>query len=188
MMEIIRYYNVKNPPVKYSMFKGHQKSHWDHFNNIVHTTNYSHESMLVKIIAYCIMPTHIHFALESLEVGNISHFMRKLLNSYTRYFNIRHKRKGPLWEGKYKKVLVESEEQLLHLTRYIHLNPATAYLTNEPEQWNFSSYNEYITENSEKICDFEDFIDLDCRSYKDFVNDQINYQRELALIKDLMLD
>jgi len=188
MIEIIRYYRMKNPPVKYSTFKERQNNHWKHFNYMDNATNCSHNSMLVRIIAYCIMSTHLHFALESLEEGSISHFMRKLLNSYTRYFNIRHKRKGPLWEGKYKKVLVESEEQLLYLTRYIHLNPVTAYLIKNPNQWAYSSYNEYITKCASTLCDYKDYIDVDRKSYSNFVNDQIGYQKELALIKNLMLD
>ena len=70
--------------------------------------------------------------------------MRRLLNSYTRYFNEKIKRKGPLWEGRFKKVLVNSDEQLLHLTRYVHLNPVSAGIVEKPEDWPCSSYREYI--------------------------------------------
>ncbi|OGX34455.1 MAG: hypothetical protein A3C36_06385 [Omnitrophica WOR_2 bacterium RIFCSPHIGHO2_02_FULL_52_10] len=188
MMESIQYYRAKNPPIKYSLFKEYERKHWKHSGYLSNLNHCSHEPMLVRIIAYCLMPTHLHFVLEPLVENGISRFMGRLLNSYTRYFNIRHERKGPLWEGKYKKVLVETEEQLLHLTRYVHLNPVTAYLVNKPEEWSYSSYNEYTTENAVKICDFGEWMDMGIRSYVDFVNDRINGQREFALIKDLTLE
>jgi putative transposase len=83
---------------------------------------------------------------------------------------------------------VESEEQLLHLTRYIHLNPVTAYLIKSPDQWAYSSYAEYISQRTHTLCDFKDYVDLDAKSYSDFTNNQIGYQKELAIIKNLKLD
>jgi len=76
-------------------------------------------NLYVKIIAYCIMPTHFHLILEQKADNGISRYIAKLLNSYSRFFNLRHNRKGPLWEGKFKSVLIENDNQLLHLTRYI---------------------------------------------------------------------
>ena len=74
--------------------------------------------------------------------------MGDILNSYSRYFNTKQKRKGPLWEGRFENVLIKTDEQLLHLTRYIHLNPVTAYLVDQAKDWQASSYNEYL-ENSD---------------------------------------
>ncbi len=144
---------------------------------------------LVEIICYCIMPTHIHLVLKQLRDTGISDFMRHLLDSYTRYFNIKHNRKGPLWEGKFKRVLVENDAQLLHLTRYIHLNPVTAYIVNNPADWIYSSYKEYIAVNiGSGICRFSDVLDINPVSYKMFVENRIDYQRNLAKIKNLMFD
>ncbi|MDP2910745.1 MAG: transposase [Candidatus Omnitrophota bacterium] len=143
---------------------------------------------LVDIICYCPMPTHLHLSLKQLRDRGISDFMRRILDSYTRYFNIKHNRKGPLWEGRFKRVLVESDEQLLHLTRYIHLNPPAAYLVNNPIDWKWSSYGEYVSGNKHGICKFDDALDIKPDSYKKFVEDRISYQRELARIKNLMLD
>jgi len=116
--------------------------------------------------------------------------MNNILNSYTRYFNIRHNRKGPLWEGPYKKLAVETDEQLLHLTRYVHLNPVTSYLVNKPDEWLYSSYKEYLgTDNlSQKICNFGNLLDIRPNSYSEFVEDRISYQRELAKIKSLAIE
>lgn len=140
------------------------------------------------IICYCPMPTHLHLTLRQLKDWGISDFMRRILDSYTRYFNIKHNRKGPLWEGRFRRVLVETDEQLLHLTRYIHLNPVTAYLADKPEEWKWSSYQAYISGKEDDICKYDDILDIKPEQYKKFVEDRISYQRELARIKKLMLD
>ena len=135
------------------------------------------------------MPTHIHLMLKQLEENGISRFMNNVLNSYTRYFNLRHKRKGPLWEGRFKSKLVKSDEQLLHLSRYIHLNPVTAYLTDQPELWQYSSYKEYLCFEKElRICNFNELINMPPVNYKKFVEDGVSYQRDLAQIKDLIME
>ena len=148
------------------------------------------EGPIVEIIGFCLMPTHIHLILLQTKDDGISTFMNNLLNSYTRYFNLKIKRKGPLWEGRFKSVLVQTDEQLLHLTRYIHLNPVTAYIVDRPEQWEFSSYKEFIGERNreEKICNFDKILDIEPESYREFVNDNINFQRELAKIKKLLIE
>jgi len=145
---------------------------------------------LLSIIAFCIMPTHVHFICRQIKVDGISTFMRKILNSYTKYLNIKYKRKGPLWESRFKRVIVESDEQLLHLTRYIHLNPVTAYLVNKAQDWQYSSYNEYIGEANgvDNICDFKGLLDIEKEKYQLFVEDNVSYQRELAKIKSLLIE
>ena len=145
---------------------------------------------ILNIIAYCIMPTHIHLILKQLKENKITIFMNNILNSYSRYFNLKIKRKGPLWEGRFKNVLVESDEQLLHLTRYIHLNPVTAYLVEKPELWKHSSYQEYLCKIDRKksLCDFENIIDIKPMEYKKFVDDNISLQRELSKVKNLIME
>lgn len=108
-------------------------------------------------------------------------------NSYSHYFNNRHKRKGPLWESKFKNIRVETVEQLLHLTRYIHLNATSAGLVDNPEDWRWSSYNEYLV-GEENICRFKDIINIDTKDYREFVEDRKDYQKEISRIKALLLE
>jgi len=189
MTNVIRYYQREKPEVKFSDFirsaKVKQKEEHYHIDD-----TFSKKDKLVEIIAYCIMPTHIHLILKQLKEKGISIFMNNILNSYTRYFNTRHKRKGPLWEGRFKSVLVESDEQLLHLTRYIHLNPVTAHLVERPEEWSFCSYKNYLLEVNKRdnICKFDDIMEIEPGSYRKFVEDRISYQRELAAIKNLLIE
>lgn len=145
---------------------------------------------LVDIVAYCLMPTHAHFILRQLKDGGISRYMSNLQNSYTRYFNTKYDRYGPLWGGRFKSVLIDSQEYFLHLTCYIHLNPVSAGLVKRPEEWEYSSCREYCGKVSpgEKICSYDELLDMSCEEYRRFVEDRIEDQKELAQIKHLLLD
>jgi len=182
MKSLLKYYKLEKPPLKFSIFM-EIKNKKDFFQK--HLTA---KRSLVDIIAYCFMPTHFHLILKQLNENGISVFMSNILNSYTRYFNVKTKRKGPLWESRFQRILVETDEQLLHLSRYIHLNPVTAYLVGKPQDWKFSSYKEFLQEDKEKICNYSEVLEIRPQNYKEFVNTQIDYQRKLAEIKNLFLD
>ena len=186
MLELIKYYRIENN-IKFSAFLELNLVQTEGFNNAIDIISKDKEE-LVQIIAYCLMPTHIHLILKQLKENGISDYMRKVLDGYTRYFNTLHNRKGPLWENRFKNVLVSSEEQFPHLTRYIHLNPVTANLIKKPEDWAFSSYKEYLSKINHPICQFGDILNIESHIYRKFVNDQISYQKELAKIKKLLFD
>ncbi|MBN1870037.1 MAG: transposase [Candidatus Omnitrophica bacterium] len=137
MVQTLRHYQSSLTPGKFS----------DHIHaNTLCLSNKARQQPSIKpvnLIAYCLMPTHFHLIVKQAADNGITRFMANVQNSYARYFNIKHTRKGPLWEGRFKNVLVKTDEQLLHLTRYIHLNPVTANLVSSPEDWVFSSYAEY---------------------------------------------
>lgn len=186
MKELMVYYQIKNPPMRYSLYvENKNEKEKEKIFDIFPGEN----KILVEIIAYCLMPTHIHLVLYQTCNEGISVYMRRVLNSYTRYFNLRMKRKGPLWEGRFRNVEVETDEQLYHLTRYVHLNPVTAELVKKPEEWQFSSYTEYINTIDKKgICSFSKFLNIEPKEYKKFVLSRIEYQKELAKIKSLFLE
>ena len=79
--------------------------------------------LLVHIHAFALMPNHYHLLLSELVDGGISLFMQKVNMGYTKYFNKRHERSGTLWQGKYKKILIEREAHFMYIPFYIHLNP-----------------------------------------------------------------
>lgn len=184
MLETTLFYQSKNLE-SFSLF-ARRKNYKHNFEKLVN----SKRKKIVEIIAYCFMPTHFHFLLRQLKDNGIPEFINVLLNSYTRYFNAIHKRKGPLWEGKTKKIFIETDRDLLHMSRYIHLNPSTAYLVDNPNDWEYSSYKEYIdtTESSFRVCKFDDILDIDAKDYKEFTEDRIDYQRDLKEMKDLFLE
>ena len=188
MRQLIKYFKVENG-IKFSDFLELRIVRQEGFNNACNILFKDNEE-LVQIIAYCFMPTHIHLVLKQLKDNGISKYIKDILISYTRYFNTQHGRKGPLWESRFKSVLVNNDEQLLHLTRYIHLNPVTAEFVNKPYEWCNSSYKEYIGDvaDNSKVCQFSDILEIKPFMYSKFVNNQIAYQRELAKIKKLLLE
>jgi len=95
------------------------------------------------IHAYCLMTNHYHLLLETPE-GNLPEIMRHINGAYTNYYNTKRKRAGHLFQGRYKAILVEADEYLLELSRYIHLNPVRCGLSEKPEAHPWSSYQDYI--------------------------------------------
>lgn len=75
---------------------------------------------MVDMLAYCLMPNHFHFLLFQKEADIIDKLMQSMCTRYSMYFNRKYKRVGPLFQGSYKGVLVETDGQLIHLSRYIH--------------------------------------------------------------------
>jgi hypothetical protein len=96
----------------------------------------------VDIVAYCLMPNHYHF-LVYLREETLSEAMKLLSLSYTKAINQRFKRVGSLFQGRFQSIHVDRTEYLVHLSRYIHLNPVKAGLVQQPGEWEFSSYLEY---------------------------------------------
>ncbi|MEK7142841.1 MAG: transposase [Patescibacteria group bacterium] len=184
---LMKFFQVKNPPTKFSYFiklkEVQQFGFWDYLDSITES-----QFNIVQIIAYCLMPTHFHFILKQLAEFGISKFIGNISNGYSRYFNTKHKRKGPLWESKFQNVRVENDEQLIHLTRYLHLNPVTAHLTENPQAWQHSSYNEYLNKAGYPFCQYNDLLAIKPKQYHKFVTDRKSYQRELAIIKRRLTD
>lgn len=95
------------------------------------------------IHAYCLMSNHYHLFLET-PGGNLSQIMRHINGAYTTYFNVKRKRTGHLFQGRYKAILVEADAYATELTRYIHLNPVRAGMAVRPEAYLWSSYRAYV--------------------------------------------
>lgn len=144
-------------------------------------------------MCYCLMPNHFHFLLRQEVDGGISKFLGLFQNSYTRYFNTKNDRVGQLFLDTFKNVLVEKEEQLLHLSRYIHLNPYSSKVVenlNDLYKYEWSSLGEYIGGSEDYICE-KDMVLSSFKtkeSYKKFVSDRAEFQRELKQIENLLIE
>ncbi len=182
MKNLLWFYKKEKIPTRFSIFQ-RMKNKEEFYERYLNDKN-----DLVEIIAYCLMPTHLHILLRQLRDSGISIYMSNVLNSYTRYFNNKNKRKGPLWQSRFKSVMVKTDEQILHLTRYIHLNPVADGLVDKPEEWLFSSYREYIGAEDEQICNFSKYINVGREEYAEFVKSRIDYQRILSELKVLILE
>lgn len=96
----------------------------------------------VELLAYCLMPNHFHLLIKQKGENDMTEFIKCLATSYSMYFNDKYKRVGSLFQGRYKAVLVENDDYLLHLSRYIHINPD--YKGRTLAEYSWSSYQEYL--------------------------------------------
>src|SRR3989344_2765207 len=154
--------------------------------------NLNPAKMQVAIIAYCLMGNHFHILLQQLREHGIVSFMAKFTNSFTKYFNTKHERIGPLFQGVFKAVHVEDDEQLIHLSRYIHLNPVSGFKVKAEDlsSYQWSSYPEYIKNAQKSVIDNKDVINFfkSPDEYQEFVLNQADYSQQLKLIEHLTFD
>ena len=182
----LHYYQFINIPIRLSKFL--QIPEEDRTKLFVEVTN--SPDKIVDVVAYCLMPNHFHFLLKQTKEDGISKFLRLVINSYVKYYNTKYKRVGSLFQGVFKVVRVETDEQLLHLSRYIHLNPLVSYVVKEEEflSYPWSSLQEYL--NIPLLSTPSPVLNFFSQNqpYLNFVLDQINYGKELEKIKHLLLD
>lgn len=142
---------------------------------------------IFSLLAYCIMPDHYHLLVKLQSEYSFSKYMNDIENSYSRYFNTFNHRKGPLWQSQFRAVLIEDDETLLHVHRYIHLNPTTSGFVKKPEEWKWSSYNYFISEK-QGLAEHKEISINSINVYKQFVEDQINYQKTIRGIRRRLLE
>lgn len=183
----ISYYRFANLPCKLSRLLQIPK---DERYQILSSLEKADEKS-VEIISFCLMPNHFHLLLQQIKDGGISKFMKQITDSYTRYFNTKHDRVGPIYQGAFKAVHINTDEQLIHLSRYIHLNPLVSFIVREEGflDYPWSSLKDFINEqsgfaNPKPVLDFFKSPD----QYKEFVMDQVDYGKELEKIKHLTLE
>lgn len=105
-------------------------------------------SRYVELISFCLMPNHFHLTLREVEEGGIARYMQRVLNGYTKYYNTKYEASGHLFQGPYKAVHIENNDQLLYLSAYIHRNPRELPSWKDKEQkYEWSSYQDYVDEN-----------------------------------------
>ena len=188
MKTTISYYRYTSLPMKLSDFL---KLSFEEKGKVV--THHQHPALLtVDLICFSFMPNHYHLLIQQKSDRGISKFMKNISDSYTRYFNTRHERVGPLFQGQFKAVLIDSDEQLLHLSRYIHLNPLTSFVVKDFSgliNYQWSSLHQYIFADK-GICK-SDFV-LNAfpsrKAYRKFVSDQAEYQQKLEVIKHITFE
>jgi len=128
--------------------------------------------------AYALMPNHVHMLLQPGPGATISRVMQSLTISYTRYFNVRYRRVGHVFQGRFHSRLVQNDTYLLVASRYIHLNPVRAKLVPQLEAYPWSSYRAYLDpqRNLLGLTDAETVLGLGSQeksrqraAYRDFV-------------------
>jgi putative transposase len=161
--------------------------------------------MLVEILLFTLMPNHFHLLLRQKAPKGIVRFMQKLGTGYTNYFNKKHNREGGLFQGRYKAVLIENDEQLQYIPQYIHLNPLKLnYGSSTPIVWReklgfletyrWSSFLDYIgIKNYPSVTQREFLLDIFSgeKNYKKHVKDCLKDSTPsewITSIRDIKLD
>lgn len=187
ILNSIDFYRYKQS-LKYSKFKqmtqDRRKSYMSDINK---------DTPLVGIYAFAFMPNHYHLLLKQLQDDGIKIFISNVQNSFAKYFNTKHERSGGLFQTPFKSRWIGGTEDFMHVSRYIHLNPVTAYIIeiDNLKDYPFTSYPNYFGNRSISFLNTKFLLDIFDRSrknYKNFINDRVDYQRELTRIKNLILE
>jgi putative transposase len=102
----------------------------------------------IELVSFCIMPNHFHLILRELVEGGIAQYMQRVELAYTKYFNTKFSRSGHVFQGPYKTVHIQDNEQLTYLSTYIHRNPRELKTWKGREaDYPWSSYQDYVKEN-----------------------------------------
>lgn len=150
------------------------------------------KSPLVEVLSYSLMPNHFHFLLKQIQDKGISHFISNIQNSFAKYYNLKFTRVGGLFQSSFKSKRIKSFEELIHVSRYIHLNPVTSYLIdfsqlkNDPR----TSLHCYLQKKTNSFVSTNLILShfKNINRYLSFIENQIDYQQKLKKIKDLLID
>jgi putative transposase len=146
----------------------------------------------VELINFALMPNHFHITVHELKEGGIAQYMQRVLCAFTKYFNTRYEKTGHLFQGPYKAVRIEDNDQLLYLSTYIHRNPRELKKwKNKEHEYEWSSYSDYLKENRWGQLLNTDIITeqfSEKEPYENFAKNSTAKQLQEYIDNDLLLD
>jgi len=153
--------------------------------------NAAHTSYRAVFHSYVLMNNHYHLILETPDAP-LSKIMHYINASYAGYFNATHKRVGPLYQGRFKAILVQADAYLHYLSCYIHLNPVRAGIVKSPEKYPHSSYNSFISnieppawlDTNLMLSMFDKKRSIARRLYRQFVTDNTGKEKDIIEAHD----
>ncbi|MFZ2544427.1 MAG: transposase [Candidatus Saccharimonadales bacterium] len=157
--------------------------HLDPANDDTKTDGKVYEKYDVELVAYCLMGNHFHLLLfQETDPTMITQLMRSVATAYTMYFNHKYKRHGHLFQSVFKASHITDESYLLHITRYIHMNPRN-YMR---YQWSSISY--YLGAKQPDWLRTDKINDMPPTAYKQFLRDYEGKREESELLKAMLVD
>jgi putative transposase len=134
----------------------------------------------INLLAYCLMQNHFHLLVYQINQKAMTRLMRGIMSSYSLYFNRKHHRVGHLFESSYRASRVSTEPYLLHISRYIHLNPT------DWRRYPHSSLSSYIGNVQRDWVQTDRILDLytSTSEYETFLQDYEDQREDLSSIKD----
>lgn len=136
----------------------------------------------VELLAFCLMPNHFHLFFYVKDPSALEKIMRGICTSYAMYFNKKYQRVGPIFQGVYRATNITSDDYLLHITRYIHMNPV------DYRSWQPSSLRAYLGKQELTWLQPEKILGLfnDRTEYDNFLADYKDYKSSLDEVKALL--
>lgn len=172
-----------------------EKKFLDSYRNLLITYE---EKIEIKLLAYCIMNNHAHILIYTDSTEKMSKYMKCINSIFATYYNTENKRVGYVFRNRFKSEPIYDESYLINCISYIHNNPVKAKMVRSPEQYKYSSYNDYINEKgiitSEKILllfgknrlDIDDFRKIHFKNISSYKYE--DYDKETEEIIDEFLE
>ena len=187
--EIIEYYHFSDKKPRFSFYSRLPQKQRKELLHSLYKNNNKH----VEILSFCLMPNHYHLLAKQTSDNGVSEFCRFVQESYAKYFNRKTQRFGSLFQSPFKAVRIENDEQLLHVSRYVHLNPLTSYIIrdeNDLIKYLWNSYVDYISNNAREFISTSLIRSLIKKedTFKNFTFNQLDYQRKLESIRHLVFE
>lgn len=137
------------------------------------------------VIAYCLLPDHYHFLIRQDGNDPASFLPQRVFNSYSKAYNTSYEHSGTPFQGPHRVAVVTDEAHLLHLCRYIHANPVTHRLVDDPSDWAYSNYREWIGVRPGTLVDIGFVRDHfpSPELYREFVQDYLADRHEPQALK-----
>lgn len=153
---------------------------FDLFESILEETK---EKVQMRILAYCLMPNHFHMVLWPHQDGDLQKFMQWLTLTHTQRWHTKNKTTGSghLYQGRYKSFLIQNDNYLSTVLRYVERNPLRAKMVKKAENWNYSSLARRLSGNLEKQKLLADWPIVMPENYLAFVNLPMTEEEERAL-------
>lgn len=183
-LDIIKYYRSNKPIFSYSRFRKLQDDMRDYLLEELSFKKF----FQIELLCYCLMPTHFHFLIRQKKENGTSRFVADVTNSFTRYHNLKAERKGPIFLQRFRAERIMSQEHLIHVSRYIHLNPYSSQIVQNYDQletYRWSSLKEYLSGKAH-LAEPKYLLKIfgdDSSRYRNFVLSNAEYQRTLEYCK-----
>lgn len=179
-LDVASFYSYTKTPLRFSHFNRLEADKKENFLSEL-KSNFSKQ---VDLWSFCLIPNHFHFLVKQTEDFGITAFVRNFQGSYAKYFNIKKRRHGALFQTQFKAVRIETEEQLLHVCRYIHLNPFSSSVVKsvgELEDYQWSSLPDFLGKRSLELSNPKFILNFfsSVEKFKSFTYDQADYQKRL---------
>ena len=184
-LNLLRYYRSTKSVIRYS-----------HFNELQRETRIRIEKQLIipahfkiEILTFCLMPNHFHLLLKQKKAEGIIRYISDTINSLTRFFNILHERKGPIFLPQFRSRQIHTREELIHVSRYHHLNPFSAGIVKNLKDilsYPYFSFNEYSKAGLTNLCNTDYILkefSFDKNKYQQFVFSNAEHQKMLQSVK-----